>query len=367
MVSDVTFTGVLSDQQQTAASTASLAEDFSQFLTLLTVQLQNQDPLDPLDTNEMTNQLVAFTGVEQQINTNQKLDDLVSLQLGNSLGSSLGYVGKDISYVGSDFYSDGQTPITINYALDGQAVDNQISIVNEEGITVFETVGSTSAGAQEFVWDGTDEFGNPVDPGTYSVRIDALGADGEGVGGTTIVTGRVTGVESQNGSLFLIVGERAVSLGNVLNVSDPNSGLNTSLTEAFEYIGRTVKFASTQFNVDETSTDPISLGYDLPKEADTLTLRVYNSAGQQVFRDDISNATSGERNYLWDGTMSTGAQAPSGSYRYEVSARDDDLNSIAVTPLNEGIVTEVESQSGKIYVNIGDRTSISIDEIIGFG
>ncbi len=221
MVSDVTFTGVLNDQQQTAASTASLAEDFSQFLTLLTVQLQNQDPLDPLDTNEMTNQLVAFTGVEQQINTNQKLDSLVSLQLGNALGSSLGYVGLDVSYVGAEFFSDGETPVTINYALDGQAVDNTITILNEQGQTVYSEPGLTAAGAQEFVWDGKDDFGNPVPPGTYSVRIDALDVDESPLGASTIVTGRVSGVESQNGSLFLIVGERAVSLGNVLNAQEP--------------------------------------------------------------------------------------------------------------------------------------------------
>ncbi|MBL4805561.1 MAG: flagellar hook capping family protein [Alphaproteobacteria bacterium] len=223
MVSDVSFSSALQEQQQTASASASLAEDFSQFLTLLTTQLQNQDPLDPLDTNEMTNQLVAFTGVEQQINTNQKLDDLVSLQLGNALGSSLGYVGLDISYVGSEFYSDGETPVTINYALDGQAIENNLSIVNEEGITVYETSGSTAAGAQEFVWDGKDNFGNPVPPGTYAIRIDALNGQEEAVGGSTIVSGRVKGVESQNGVLFLIVGERAVALSNVLNARDPGT------------------------------------------------------------------------------------------------------------------------------------------------
>ncbi len=223
MVSDVSFSSVLNEQQQTAAASTGLAEDFAQFLNLLTVQLQNQDPLDPLDTNEMTNQLVAFTGVEQQINTNQKLDSLVSLQLGNALGSSIGYVGKDISYVGAEFFSDGETPTTINYALSGQAVENNISIIDEQGLTVFSTSGSTAAGAQEFVWDGLDDFGNPVEPGTYTVRIDALDSSDGAVSASTIVSGHVSGVESQNGALFLIVGERAVSLSNVLNVLEPQT------------------------------------------------------------------------------------------------------------------------------------------------
>ena len=61
-------------------SGASLAETFDTLLTLLTTQLQYQDPLDPMDTNEFTSQLVEFTGVEQAISTNKKLDQLISLQ-----------------------------------------------------------------------------------------------------------------------------------------------------------------------------------------------------------------------------------------------------------------------------------------------
>ena len=107
MVSNVTINTALDQQSKTAAAQDKLATDFSQFLSLLTTQLQHQDPLSPMDTTEFTNQLVAFTGVEQQINTNQKLDSLVSLQLGNAMGSALGYVGLDVSYISSEFYNDG--------------------------------------------------------------------------------------------------------------------------------------------------------------------------------------------------------------------------------------------------------------------
>ncbi|MCB1531640.1 MAG: flagellar hook capping family protein [Alphaproteobacteria bacterium] len=222
MVSDVTIGTAIDQQSKTAASISSLAEDFTDFLNLLTVQLQNQDPLEPLDTNELTNQIVAFTGVEQQINTNQKLDSLVALQLSNALGSALGYVGLDASYVSSEFYSDGETPVSIHYALDGVAVENTIRIVDEEGTTVFETSGSTAAGSQEFVWDGKDKFGNPVEPGTFEIRVDALDAQGKALGSSTVVEGRVTGVETQNGAIFLIVGERAVSISQVLNAKIPD-------------------------------------------------------------------------------------------------------------------------------------------------
>jgi len=231
MVSDVTIGSALDSQSKTAQAQTGLAEDFAQFLTLLTVQLQNQDPLSPMDTTEFTNQLVAFSGVEQQINTNQKLDDLVALQLNNALGSALGYVGLNASYVSSEFFSDGENPVKINYALDGVAVDADIRILNSTGDVVFEGPGQTAAGSHEFIWDGLDNFGNPVEPGTYNVQIDALDFDDVAVGSSTVVEGRVRGAETQGGLTFLLIGERAVSLGNVLNVSEPDEPTTPDETE----------------------------------------------------------------------------------------------------------------------------------------
>jgi len=123
MASDVTVNTALQQQARTSNSSAQLADDFDQFLQLLTVQLQNQDPLNPTDTAEFTNQLVAFSGVEQQINTNQKLDNLVSLQLSNTFSSALGYVGLDASYVSSEAFYDGSNDVKINYAISGDSAD----------------------------------------------------------------------------------------------------------------------------------------------------------------------------------------------------------------------------------------------------
>lgn len=98
MTADVTLTGAMNKAQTTQRQGLKLAEDFDQFLNLLTTQLQNQDPLNPMDSNEFTNQIVQFSQVEQAINTNQKLDSLVSLQLASISGAALNYVGMDISY-----------------------------------------------------------------------------------------------------------------------------------------------------------------------------------------------------------------------------------------------------------------------------
>lgn len=226
MVSDVTIQSALNQQQKTENAKTGLADDFSEFLTLLTVQLQNQDPLSPMDTTEFTNQLVAFTGVEQQINTNQKLDSLVALNLGNSFSSALNYVGKQASYVSSEFYHDGSNPSTVKYALNDNAFEATIRVVDEAGNTVYEQDAQTDVGSHDFVWDGTKTSGAPAAAGTYSIRIDALDFDGNAVGSSTVVSGLISGIETQNGAIFALVGDRAVSVGNILNVSVPASTNN---------------------------------------------------------------------------------------------------------------------------------------------
>ena len=221
MVSDVTFTAQSVDAQRTAQSTVTLAEDFSQFLELLTTQLQNQDPLSPLDSNEFTNQLVQFSQVEQQINSNAKLDDLVNLQLNNSITSALNYIGKDVSYISAEIAHEQGTPSTIRYALDGTAVISQINIFNEEGNLVFSADAEQSAGVHEFEWNGRDFLNNELPSGTYSVSIDSLDAEENPVNTTTVVTSRVKGVEQQDGIVFALVGERAVPITDILNAVEP--------------------------------------------------------------------------------------------------------------------------------------------------
>lgn len=221
MVSDVTFSGQVANAQQTVGQTVTLAEDFAQFLQLLTTQLQNQDPLSPLDSNDFTNQLVQFSQVEQQINANQKLDDLVALQLNNAITTSLGYVGLDVSYISAEMAYDGTNPMPIRYSLDGPATISKINIFAEDNTLIFSADANNTAGVHEFVWDGTDLLGQPVEEGTYIVSVDAVDANEDPVETTTVVTGRVRGIEQQDGVVYALVGERAVATTAILNAVQP--------------------------------------------------------------------------------------------------------------------------------------------------
>ena len=221
MTSDVNLNTVLNQTQKTANAQASLGKDFNQFLTLLTTQLQNQDPLNPMDSSEFTNQLVQFSQVEQAINTNQKLDNLLSLQLSNASGMALGYVGLDISYLSSELNYDGTTPVKVSYSLESQANISKINVLNADGAVVYSADGSKNAGKSEFTWNGRMTNGLNAPAGTYTVRIDALDGDNKTIKTTSVVTGRVRGIETQNGVINLLVGDRAVPMANVINASQP--------------------------------------------------------------------------------------------------------------------------------------------------
>ncbi len=221
MSSDLTVTQAANNTAATQTQRAQLTEDFDDFLSLLTIQLQNQDPLSPMDTTEFTNQLVAFAGVEQQINSNEKLDSLVSFGLANVNTQALGYVGLEANYQATELYYDGARPVDVSYVVDGTAVQADIRITNEDGATIRIIPAESGVGRKDFVWDGLQDNGLPAEEGTYQVRVDAIDSDGTPLNSQILVSGIVRGVESQDGRALLLIGERAVPIGNVINVYEP--------------------------------------------------------------------------------------------------------------------------------------------------
>ena len=196
---------------------SSLAETFDTFLTLLTTQLQYQDPLDPMDTNEFTSQLVEFTGVEQAISTNKKLDSLISLQTDMQLNNAVGYIGKTVS---ADsimlMLQDGQS--TITYDLGGNAAKANILIIDEQGNTVRTISGDTEVGHHEIVWDGLDEDGDPVEDGLYGFLVTAIDADQKPVPLIQGTAGQVTGAKLVDGQVVLEIGDLEIALTEVLAI-----------------------------------------------------------------------------------------------------------------------------------------------------
>jgi len=205
-----------------AGSAQGLADTFDTFLALLTTQLKNQDPLDPTDSSEFTNQLVQFAGVEQSIATNDKLDELLQFQTGSQLTSAVSYIGKTVEIVSDKLLlKDGTSKIT--YGLDGNANKTTITILDEDGNAVRTVDGNTSTGRHEFVWDGKDNAGNTVADGVYNFTVIATGADDKTVNTVTAAVGVVTGIEAVDGTVTLNIGELGATLDKIFAVRETST------------------------------------------------------------------------------------------------------------------------------------------------
>lgn len=196
-----------------------LEEQRNQFLTLFLTQLQNQDPTSPMDSNEMTNQLVQFTSVEQQIETNKSLGKLVSAQVANSNTAAVGYIDQKVIFNGNTTTLTDQGA-TWGYKVDPNADSVAINVFNEGGLLVYTTDGDTTPDTRhEFVWDGKNNAGEQMPNGTYSVRIGALDKNNDTIETQIESVGLVTGVVTGEEGPSLLVGNVIVEMDQVTRVS----------------------------------------------------------------------------------------------------------------------------------------------------
>ncbi len=217
------LTGVNSQTSSAARAGTSLADDFDTFLTLLTTQLQNQDPLEPLDTNEFTRQLVDFTAVEQSIETNAQLETLVGLSAATITGSTVNYIGQEVDALGDTLALEEGGTVPWAYAMDQNVESSTIVVTDASGKVVFETAGKTSAGRHDFEWDGKDNAGNELPEGLYTIEVTALDSDGVAVPVATSITGIVTSVTLAGDQPVLTFGGVSSLLSDILSVSAPDS------------------------------------------------------------------------------------------------------------------------------------------------
>lgn len=211
------------DEAKTAQAKTDLDQNYTQFLTLLTTQMKNQDPLNPMDTNQMTTQLVQFSAVEQAIGTNSRLDKLLKLQQSNSASSNLMYVGRAVEYEGDSFqYNDGMTAIELGYKFDGTAKSSDIKILDSNNNVVYEGKGETEGNKKHsFVWNFKDSEGNAVSTGqTYHISVTPTAETADTLVQTTTYTrGQVVNVEFGGDSdTILHVNGTTVPLSNVVSV-----------------------------------------------------------------------------------------------------------------------------------------------------
>jgi flagellar basal-body rod modification protein FlgD len=193
-----------------------LASNFTSFLQLLTTQLKNQNPLDPLDTNQFTQQLVQFAQVEQQLKSNTQLETLVSLQKATQATQALGYVGQTVALDGqTGKLANGTAGWSFNSPKPASAT---VNILNSTGATVFTGTYSLNSGIQNFVWDGRNNSGVKQPDGDYTLAITAKDASGQAVSVSTEVQGIVDSVDLSKSPPVLSVNNTEYALDKIKRV-----------------------------------------------------------------------------------------------------------------------------------------------------
>lgn len=211
-----------------ASGAATLASSYDTFIKLLTTQLKNQDPLSPMDSSQFTQQLVQMTGVQQQLYSNDLLKQLVT-NTGSGISTAVTLIGKDVKATSADAGLVGGKA-NWNYKLAAGASDVKLEILDSNGKVVHaESPTDISAGEHTLAWDGKDLGGyQKPNGGTYTLRITAKDSKGGAVTATPFITGRVTGVEQQNGKTLITVNGAQLPWESVTSIAEPAAAANTN-------------------------------------------------------------------------------------------------------------------------------------------
>jgi flagellar basal-body rod modification protein FlgD len=220
--SSSTASGSGSPSSTTSPDQVGLGSDFHTFLTLLTTQLQNQDPLSPLDTNQFTQQLVSFSQVEQAINTNTTLSNLLSLQQADQSIAALPLVGHTVEY------TDNQGALVggkaeFAYNLPSQASSATITITDASGNIVLQQPADTAAGLHTFNWNGKSSDGTQAPDGTYTFNISATAPDKSAITAAIAAFGKVEGVQIVNNTPVLNIDGISEGLDKVVSIDNGGS------------------------------------------------------------------------------------------------------------------------------------------------
>jgi flagellar basal-body rod modification protein FlgD len=190
--------------QTGTSALGSLSDNFSSFLSLLMTQLQNQDPTSPLDSNQFTSELVQFTSVQQQIDTNSDLTQLIQLTQASQVEQSAAMIGKPVTVTSSQLsLQDGTAGVNFNTATSEPV---GIAVYNTSGAQVQTASLTSAAGANTWTWNGKSANGSTMPDGPYNVTVTALGVGGSTSAIPFTVTGTATSVQNNAGTVELQMG-----------------------------------------------------------------------------------------------------------------------------------------------------------------
>lgn len=203
-IASTTDSTALAGATSTSAS-AKLSGDFTMFLKLLTAQMQNQDPLDPMDTAQYTQQLVQYSQVEQSIEQNQTLKSILASLGTQNLTQASALIGKAVESSETVSGLSGTMPAQWSWSADRSVKTLTAKITDSAGRTVDTRTVEAGDLSGTLQWDGTTSAGRKLADGNYSITLEGTDASGNTVPVTAHAFGMVSDVELANGAVTVTV------------------------------------------------------------------------------------------------------------------------------------------------------------------
>jgi flagellar basal-body rod modification protein FlgD len=250
-----TTTPVTSNSAATTAaginntSSQQIAGNFDEFLQILTTQLQNQDPLSPMDANSFTQELVEFASVEQQIDTNTNMQTMISLQQATTDLAGLNLVGSTVTVSGNSAALANASNSPATWTLNSpSAATGNVSITNSSGQTVFSGTTALNAGTQTYTWNGKGSNGVTWPDGNYTLSITATGANGQPVAVSTQVQGVVSAVNTSANPPTLTISGQTVPMSSIQSINSSGSGATSGLTSSLSTLNSNIGSLTSTIN-----------------------------------------------------------------------------------------------------------------------
>lgn len=213
--------GSMSTARNVGAATAEerAAVEKEGFLKLLVAQLSNQDPMQPQDADKYVQQLTNFSNLEQLMNLNKGVEQLGIGQLSNNTQEAIRFVGRDVVAKGNTLHWDESGISPVRYNLQDEAENVTAKVYDSTGTVVRTAQLPNRAGKGQFEWDGRDDEGRLLEPGEYTVSVEAFNAEEDAMAVDTYVRGRVDGLRYDNGFPELVVDGRRLRMSDITEVN----------------------------------------------------------------------------------------------------------------------------------------------------
>lgn len=225
----VNQTNIKNGTENNGTARAAADLNFEDFLTLLVAQLENQDPLNPVENTEFTAQLAQFSQLEQTIQTNEKLESLIADREYGQQNLAVNYIGRKVMVEGNEMTLQEGLPVDFQYYLPTPAANTVVEVFNSEGVLVKTIDAEDTAGYHEISWDGVSDEDEFLPTGQYYIKVSAAAENGDNIKASTFTYGTVQTVDTFGGEVTLrFYDGRMADMDDVISVQNPiyvdNSG-----------------------------------------------------------------------------------------------------------------------------------------------